>query len=432
MFSICYSYVQTHRTTACIGALSSVALPLVSRSNYAAGAKHLLPLLDLCIPGLDVNDPVKTLSTVAFFIQALSTVKIDDMTQLEALQDSGSPRMTLDGVREPTPPPSFDIEDVDADPDAPPKLSKEEEDALVRESTADFPEWIAKFFKAVLALYDNLPEPGRSGRAGGKLEESMISTVTLACDFVLGQSSPAIYDMALTIFCKHVVGAPKTNSGKAIGHLAACFGRADPAKAMAALLPVCVENIRTELQHGASSTRTTSSSTPIESDNAFHWNCLLLLGALHMAAEEVRRRLPLGRSVAKPCRCSQNLPCPFSSAAAQSLKYKDQLLSILSLMREKCFSEKGYSYTGRLLQAILASLTSIWPREGRSANPEIWNSEGKAKARQFAVSRRPGFACLRELLLSPVSSRIQAQVASPLGRSLHCCRGKDRLAHADG
>lgn len=290
--------LETHRTTACIGALAAVALPLVSRTNYPAGSKHILPLLDLCIPGLDVNDPLKTLSTVAFIIQSLSTVKIADLTAREALDESGAEGTArgeggMDGVQEGTPPPpSIEISD-DYEQAAGPVLSREEEDQLTRESTADFPEWISKFFRAVLALYDHLPEPGRSGRAGGKLEETMISTITVACDFVLGQSSPAIYDLALQIFTKHVLGAPKLNSAKAIEHLAACFGRADPAKALAALLPVCITNIKTELENGASSTRTTSTSTPIESDTAFHWYCILLLGSLHMAAEEVRMVLLL-------------------------------------------------------------------------------------------------------------------------------------------
>ena len=275
-----------------MGALAAIALPLVSRTNYPAGSKNLLPLLDLCIPGLDVNDPLKTLSAVAFIIQALATVKIDDLTRVEALEDIDSQGgMSMNGVQEATPPPVVDIDDLDSE--SGPRLSRNEEDSITRESTADFPEWISKFFRAVLALYDNLPEPGRSGKAGGKLEESMISTLTVACDFVLGQSSPAIYDIALQIFCKHVIGSPRNNSARAIGHLAACFGRADPAKAIAAFLPVCIASIKTELENGASSTRTTSTSTPIESDNAFHWYCLLMLGALHMAAEEVSLQLLL-------------------------------------------------------------------------------------------------------------------------------------------
>lgn len=47
----------------------------------------------------------------------------------------------------------------------------------------------------------------------------------------------------------------------------------------------------------------------------------------------------------------------------------------MNLMRDKCLSERGYTYVGRMLQALLASLTSIWPREGRSASPADWASE---------------------------------------------------------
>jgi proteasome activator subunit 4 len=43
--------------------------------------------------------------------------------------------------------------------------SKDEEDALLRESTAGFPDWIASFIRRVILLFDNLPE-----EAGGATE----------------------------------------------------------------------------------------------------------------------------------------------------------------------------------------------------------------------------------------------------------------------
>lgn len=49
-------------------------------------------------------------------------------------------------------------------------------------------------------------------------------------------------------------------------------------------------------------------------------------------------------------------------------------------MRDKCFSERGYTFTARILQALLGSLSSVWPREYRSANPEEWNSQGECFA----------------------------------------------------
>jgi proteasome activator subunit 4 len=53
-----------------------------------------------------------------------------------------------------------------------PLLSVDEEDNLLRESTADFPDWIASFIRRVILLFDNLPE-----EAGGATEGQLTSTV---------------------------------------------------------------------------------------------------------------------------------------------------------------------------------------------------------------------------------------------------------------
>lgn len=45
---------ETHRTTAVLSTLSGVALPLVSEKMWLGGQKHLLPLLELCLPGIDL------------------------------------------------------------------------------------------------------------------------------------------------------------------------------------------------------------------------------------------------------------------------------------------------------------------------------------------------------------------------------------------
>ena len=45
---------ETHRTTAVLSMLSTVALPLVSSRIWRGGQKHLVPLLDLCLPGIDL------------------------------------------------------------------------------------------------------------------------------------------------------------------------------------------------------------------------------------------------------------------------------------------------------------------------------------------------------------------------------------------
>ena len=45
---------ETHWTTAVLNMLSGVPLPLVSEKIWLGGQKHIVPLLDLCVPGIDL------------------------------------------------------------------------------------------------------------------------------------------------------------------------------------------------------------------------------------------------------------------------------------------------------------------------------------------------------------------------------------------
>jgi proteasome activator subunit 4 len=45
---------ETHRTTAVLSMLSGVSQVLVSENTWVAGQKQLVPLLDLCLPGIDL------------------------------------------------------------------------------------------------------------------------------------------------------------------------------------------------------------------------------------------------------------------------------------------------------------------------------------------------------------------------------------------
>lgn len=45
---------ETHRTTAVLSTLSGVAIPLVSEKIWFGGQKHVLPLLELSLPGIDL------------------------------------------------------------------------------------------------------------------------------------------------------------------------------------------------------------------------------------------------------------------------------------------------------------------------------------------------------------------------------------------
>jgi proteasome activator subunit 4 len=45
---------ETHRTTTSLSTLAMLALPLVNESIWLGGQKHLLTLLELSLPGIDM------------------------------------------------------------------------------------------------------------------------------------------------------------------------------------------------------------------------------------------------------------------------------------------------------------------------------------------------------------------------------------------
>ena len=57
---------ETHRTTAVLSALSVVAGQLVTERIWLGGQKHLVPLLELCLPGIDLVSSQSTIYPVPF------------------------------------------------------------------------------------------------------------------------------------------------------------------------------------------------------------------------------------------------------------------------------------------------------------------------------------------------------------------------------
>lgn len=268
--------------------------------------------------------------------------------------------------------------------DGEPVLSRSEEDALVRESTAAFPAFVAGFYRAMLNVFDNLPEPGKQGRVGGKIEEQMLSSLNAACETVTSSLSPALFDQALAQFVQHVAHSPRANSAKAVGHMAASFARADAVKTLGKLFDLCESQIRLEIESGAGSSPTTSSATPMEGDMTLQWYCLLLAGAIAQAGEAI-------------------------------LPYADRIVGLVRYMMNTVKSERAYTHTGRLLAWLLASPLSFWTRESRFVNADEYAAEGAS-----------------EPVPTPADQgRLQAAPPPALGQAVRGRRGQGRVARAD-
>ncbi|KAG6866845.1 hypothetical protein C0991_008781 [Blastosporella zonata] len=318
---------ETHRTTAVLNMLAGVALPLVSERTWSGGQRHLIPLLELCVPGIDLNDPSKTMCATAFIVSVVQHIKIGDLTQFST------------GI-------SYSSSDVDdimdeehdfsqgADTDIP-VLSKEEERSIVRDATASFADWVTSLVRRILALYENLPEEGgRRNTTGGKQEENVLKSIKAMMDVVCLHLSDELFDLVLNLLHNYATTNAKSNAVTAFGQLIACMARVKPDKTMAKFLPHCISQIEEEIKHGASSVRTTSSHAAIPSDTTLHWNY---------------------------------------SPRPKLLKNKQQILSLLVLLVEKTKSERGYTGTGRLITRTLHTLAEAYPTNSRFVNSNEWD-----------------------------------------------------------
>lgn len=112
------------------------------------------------------------MSTAMFIIQSVSSIMIDDLTRPE-VQDTTRISFTSNGG---------DGGDmlVDGENGEDVRLSREQEDDIVRTASAGFTDWTVSFFTQVLLLFEALPEPGKGSRNGGKMEDTMTQTLIVS------------------------------------------------------------------------------------------------------------------------------------------------------------------------------------------------------------------------------------------------------------
>ncbi|WFD45093.1 Proteasome activator BLM10 [Malassezia psittaci] len=315
----------THRTTSVISALAAIAQPLVQRTLYAPGAKHLISLLHLCLPGIDLNDPMKTMSTCMFVLASCLTIPLADYNEFTADQHE-----------------SHQDESTCVVDDTNSSTIAEENDAL-RFSTADLQGWASGFLQRTLLLVDNLPDEGKTGKIGEKNEEMLLHSIVATWDVMCSALSPMLFSKLLQEIMQYIRTTISASGVKIIGSLVGCFARANSAAVLNEVVPMACARIATELEHGASSVRTTSTSLPREQDTALHWHISVLNGAMMFAGQDL-------------------------------LQHRQVLLHTCQLLVAKCVTERGYMLTAKLVQRMILSLGTLYPNEQRCVNREVWDS----------------------------------------------------------
>lgn len=103
----------------------------------------------------------------------------------------------------------------------------------------------------------------------------VVDHVASACTQICVHLSEPLYDLVLNMVFDYASTNVRANAVRAIHQLVECVANANPGKTLAKFLPFCSRNIRIELENGASSVRSTSSSSPLPSDATLHWSKIL-------------------------------------------------------------------------------------------------------------------------------------------------------------
>lgn len=282
--------VEVHRTISSIRALQMLSKIIARTKGFRC---HLTTLLGLALPGIDPNDLDKTMHTLGFIQSVCYNIPLHDLT-IEPTKTSGSRDVNDDAMEDDAPltrhesslgtalaqewisaqVDRFEQEGAMVELDYDQELSDEEEEAILKSSTAGFAEFVISFIGKVFTLLQNLPDAARV--KSGSPEENVVNTLPATFSPLLAALSPKLYDLALEQVAKFVTGHVVHQARDAMAFICNTVVKISPKKALKRLLPDLISSIRTEIsENGAGSSRTTGSEI-LPRDRALVWHVSLL------------------------------------------------------------------------------------------------------------------------------------------------------------
>eukprot|EP00039_Didymoeca_costata_P033291 m.41688 g.41688 ORF g.41688 m.41688 type:complete len:1837 (-) comp9800_c0_seq1:208-5718(-) len=188
---------ETHQTVSALSILLNIIRPLLWEEHYADGGKHIVPILQLCLPGIDPNDATKTQHALAVFMTVLANTQIMDCS--ESIPDNAS-----------------------------------ENKRALYESTAFFEDWAMLFMDRVFCVLETLVP------ASGKIhstERGLGYVLGVACEDLFEQLSPRVYETVVRKLYNWVVSNRMVHVGKTVGAICAGAVRANPEFTLKLFLP---------------------------------------------------------------------------------------------------------------------------------------------------------------------------------------------------
>ncbi|KAI9151112.1 Proteasome activator BLM10 [Blastocladiella emersonii ATCC 22665] len=250
--------VHAHRTLTAIVAARASVWALTHPTLWPPGPRdHLLELLFLVLPGIDVNDHNKTLATLLFLSDAFSVFRFDN-------------------------------------------------DARFPGAAAFAEDWIAQFLAKVFALLENIDaagpdatQSGQSSAAAAKgrgptgIEGNMVQSLVYTCTIVFAQLPADLHGMAARKFTNWVQSRTFAQASDAVSRLVANVVSRDPAAHLPRWLEWLDERVADEVHHGAGSRATVHSSSVSEGTGPLLWYQTLLKSLAAVSGTAILATAPL-------------------------------------------------------------------------------------------------------------------------------------------
>ena len=280
--------VEVHRTISSIRALQMLSRIIARTKGFRC---HLTTLLGLALPGVDANDLDKTMHSLAFIQSVCYNIPLCDLTKEPKREKSelNGDYELVDGTETPRAPGNgtalavewitaqvsrFEQEGPGIEVDYSTELSEEDEENILKSSTAGFAEFVISFLGRVFTLLQNLPDAARV--KSGSPEENVVNTLPATFSPLLASLSPELYDIALEHVARFISNHVVHQARDAMAFICNALVKISPKKALTRLLPELISSIRSEIsENGAGSTRTTGSEI-LPRDRALVWHVSLL------------------------------------------------------------------------------------------------------------------------------------------------------------
>ena len=259
--------VEVHRTTSSLRSLQILSRVMVKTKGFRC---HVTTMLGLALPGIDANDLEKSLYTLSYVQSVCYNIPFHDLTK--GKDDVSGNMLAVDWITSEVD--RMEQEGINVELDYEHQLSDEDEEMILRASTASFAEFLSSFLGRVFTLLENLPDASRI--RSGSPEENVVNTLPATFTPLLATLSPELYDLALNKIAEFVGNHVIHQARDAMAFICSTLCKVDPVKGLKRLVPILIQSIRTEIdENGAASTRNTGTDV-LPRDRGLVWSVSML------------------------------------------------------------------------------------------------------------------------------------------------------------